>query len=336
MSGRLFHAPFIQYHDGFKLYAVLERSKKIAAETYPGVISYSSLDDLLEDSLIDLVVVNTPNSTHFEFAKKSLLAGKHVVVEKPFTVNSSEGAELIEISKSVNRKIAVYHNRRWDSDFRTVDKVVGSNELGKIVEAEIHFDRFSETLSYKKHKEVAIQGNGVLYDLGSHLIDAALVLFGSPRAIFGDLRIVRPGSKVDDYMDVMLYYDDLRVRLKSSYISLGRLPGFIIHGYKGSFLKSRSDVQEKDLAEGRELSDPYWGIEPEQENGFLYVIRNDMPIKEVIVSERGNYMEYYDRLFNALKFDNPLPVSADEGLEVIKIIEAAIESNQSKQVIQLN
>lgn len=335
MSGSVFHAPFLEAHPGFDLYATWERSKKTAKEFYPDIISYDSLDEMLHDSSIDLVIVNTPNATHYDFTKRSLLADKHVLVEKPFTVTSIEAVELIKLSKDQNKHLSVYQNRRWDSDFKTVKKVISEGLLGEIVEAEFHFDRYTKELSYKQHKETESPGNGVLYDLGSHLIDAALYLFGKPIAVFADLRIIRPISRVNDYMDMLLYYPTLRVRLKSSYLTREPLPAFILHGSNGSFLKSRADVQEKNLQSGKKPGNDDWGQEPDEERGLLHTSRNDGVIRAKIPSERGNYMEYYERLYRAIRMNEPLPVTADEGKTVIDIIEAALESNTCKKIISL-
>src|SRR5947209_13139365 len=171
-----------------------------------------------------------------------MLAGKNVITEKPFTVTVEEGKELIEIARKQNKKLSVYHNRRYDSDFKIVKKVVRNELLGKIVEAEFHFDRFKEELSVKTHKETPGQGTGALYDLGAHLIDQALQLFGMPDKLFSDIRIIRPNSKVDDYFELLFYYPELRVRLKCSYIVREALPAYILHGMKGSFIKTKSDV----------------------------------------------------------------------------------------------
>ena len=208
MSGWVFHAPFIAADPHFKLYAVWERSKNLAEQKYPGIKTYRTLEDMLADNAVELVIVNTPNVTHYEYAKKALLAGKHVVVEKPFTVTVAEAQELIELAQHQNKKISVYQNRRYDSDYRTIKKVLDEKLLGKLVEAEFHFDRYNEELSPKQHKEIPQQGTGILYDLGSHLIDQALQLFGMPDSVFADIRVVRPISKVDDYFDLLLYYPE--------------------------------------------------------------------------------------------------------------------------------
>ena len=335
MSGRVFHAPFLDANPGFELCAVWERSKKIAREHYPTLTSYDSLNDILDDPSIELVIVNTPNATHYELAKQCLLAGKHVVVEKPFTVTSNEASELISLAADQNKLLSVYHNRRWDSGFKTVKKVISEGLLGEVVEAEFHFDRYSKNLNAKAHKETASPGNGVLYDLGSHLIDGALVLFGKPDAIYADLRILKPNSLVHDYMDLLLYYPNLRVRLKSSYLTREPLPGFIIHGMEGSFLKSRSDIQEKSLQAGLKPGHEDWGKEPAETMGLLHTSINNKIIRDSIPSERGDYMEYFEKLYRAIRMNEPLPVTAFEGKLVIEIIESAIESNTANVMIRL-
>jgi predicted dehydrogenase len=178
MSGKVFHAPFLELHPGFELLGSWERSKKLIQEDYPEVKSFASIESILEDESIDLVIVNTPVATHFEYAKKVLLAGKHAVVEKAFTTTVAEAQELESLAKEKNSKLSVFQNRRWDSDFKTVKKIIDANLLGEIVEAEFHFDRYNPVLSPKQHKETANSGAGILKDLGPHLIDQALFLFG--------------------------------------------------------------------------------------------------------------------------------------------------------------
>lgn len=335
MSGWVFHAPFIQVHPGFELYAVWERSKNLAEQKYPGVVTYRSLEDMLADPQVELVVVNTPNYTHCEYAKAALLAGKHVIVEKPFTVSVAEGEELIALAASQRRMISVYHNRRYDSDYRTIKKIVDEGWLGNIVEAEFHYDRFKEELSPKVHKEVPGPGTGALYDLGSHLIDQALQLFGAPQALFADITIMRPVSKVDDYFELLLYYPSSRVRLKSSYQVREALPGYVLHGSKGSFIKPKTDVQEGMLQSGALPNMPNWGHEPESERGLLHTEKEGSIIREHIESLTGNYLDYYEGIYQSIRNNRPAPVTAEDGLKVIKIIETAIESSREHRVINL-
>jgi scyllo-inositol 2-dehydrogenase (NADP+) len=334
MSGSVFHAPFIQLHPGYNLYAVWERSKNLAEAKYPGIKTYRSLEELLNDNAIELVVVNTPSFTHFDYAKKTLLAGKHVIVEKPFTATAAEADELITLAKRQNKKISVYHNRRYDSDYKLFKKVLDEKWLGEIVEAEIHYDRYNPGLSPKAHKETAGPAVGSVYDLGSHLIDQALTMFGMPQAVFADIFSMRQGSRVDDYFEILLDYPSFRVRLKSTYYA--REPqGFIIHGKKGSFLKSRADVQETALQARQLPGSENWGIEPENQKGLLHTEKDGKVVREYIASLKGNYMEYYDGIFEAIRNNKPLPVTAEEGRNVIRIIEAAYQSNKEKKMIEI-
>lgn len=332
MSGWVFHAPFIDTYPGFNLYAVVERSKNLAVEKYPAVVTYRSLEEMLADEKVELVVVNTPNYTHYEFAKKALEAGKHVLVEKPFTVEVAQADELIAIAKQKNRRLAVYQNRRWDSDYKTVKRIIEEKWVGDIVEAEFHFDRFSEALSVKQHKETPGPGAGILYDLGSHLIDQALHLFGMPKMVFADVTAMRPISKVDDYFELLMDYGHFRVRLKGSYQVKEILPSYIIHGSAGSFIKSRADVQEADLQRLKPLSDADWGQEPETGKGVLNTVQEG---RLVIASETGNYLGLYDGLYKAIREGAVLPVTAEEGRDVIRVIAAAYASVAEKKWVSI-
>jgi predicted dehydrogenase len=335
MSGLVFHSPFLSINPHFNFYAVWERTKDLAHERFPEVKTCRTLEAMLADDLVELVIVNTPNYTHYEYAKKSLEAGKHVIVEKPFTIDVSQANDLIELAKKQNRVLSVYQNRRYDSDYKTIKKVVSQNLLGELVEVEMHFDRFREELSPKVHKETPGPGAGVLYDLGSHLIDQALQLFGKPEKIFADIRIIRPNSKVDDYFELLLYYPKLRVRLKASYIVREALPGYILHGLKGSFIKPKTDIQETLLKEGVIPGKKNWGTEPETEKGLLHTEIKGKEVIEFITSEQGNYSDYYNAIYEAIRNNQPLPVTAEEGAEVIKIILAAFESSESEKVVEL-
>ncbi|WP_242092899.1 Gfo/Idh/MocA family oxidoreductase [Aestuariivivens sediminicola] len=335
MSGQLFHAPFIDVSPKFKLHGVLERSKNLAEAKYPDVMTYRRIEELLEDKNVDLVIVNTPNITHYEFAKKVILSGKHVIIEKPFTASVTEAKSLIDLAEQHNVKLSVFHNRRWDSDFKTVEKIINAGVLGEIVEAEFHYDRFSPSLSYKVHKEIPSDGVGNIYDLGSHIIDQALVLFGMPQKVFAVLDTRRKDSKVDDYFDIKLFYPSHYVNLKSSYFVLEPLPAYSVHGKKGSFVKSKSDVQENDLQSGKMPDTMDWGVEPDAEKGLLHTLSNGNSKKSFIHSERGDYMAFYDEVYEAIRFDKPMPVSGYEAMNVIKIIQAAIESHLNHRIIEV-
>ncbi len=333
MSGLVFHAPFLSVNPHFNFYAVWERSKNIAEGKYPGVKTYRSLESMLHDPSIELVIVNTPNATHFQFAKEALQANKHVIVEKPFTISVEEGKELIALAEKQDKKLSVFQNRRYDSDFKTIKKVVEENLLGDLVEVEMHFDRYKEELSPKLHKEIPGPGAGVLYDLGAHLIDQALQLFGMPDEIFADIRSIRPFSRVDDYFELLLYYKTLRVRLKASYVVRESLPGYILHGLKGSFIKPKTDIQETELKEGILPGGEDWGKEPQSEKGLLHTEVNEKIVREYITSEQGNYGEYYNGIYEAIRNNRRVPVSAEDGLNVIRIIRSAFESNDKKCIV---
>ena len=335
MSGRVFHAPFIHLHPGFELYGVWERSKSDSLHIYPNIKIFRSLEELLADDSIELVVVNTPTATHFDFTKKVLEAGKHAIVEKAFTTTVAEAIELTKLAEQKNKYLSVFQNRRWDSDFKTVKKIVQEDWLGEIVEAEIHFDRFKEELSPKRHKEVPGPGAGILNDLSPHLIDQALHLFGMPQAVFADLRITRPGSLVDDYFEILLYYPTLRVRLRSGYQVREPLPAYIIHGRKGSFLKNRADVQEVNLVANQKPNLTDWGMEPETEQGLLHTEKDGEIIREKVPTLQGNYYDYYDGIYQAISHHQPLQVTATDGIHVMQIINAAFRSSEEKRVVEL-
>lgn len=335
LSGKVFHAPFIHLHPGFELSAIWERTKSESTAVYPYVHIARSLDELLDDQSIDLIVVNTPTGTHFDYARKALEAGKHVVVEKAFTTTVNEAIELDHLATEKNRLLSVFQNRRWDSDFQTVQKVINDGLLGTVHEAEFHFDRYKEELSPKLHKETAGPGAGLLYDLGPHLIDQAVCLFGMPEAVFADIRILRNHSQVDDYIDLLLYYPSIRVRLKSSLLVKEPIPSFIVHGSHGSFIKSRADKQEAALLAGEQPDQPDWGQEPVSEMGVLNTKINGVEERKKIPTIAGNYGHYYAGLYNALTGKGNNPVSAKDGIRVMQLLEAARMSSRDQQVIRL-
>ncbi|MBP1639281.1 MAG: oxidoreductase [Bacteroidetes bacterium] len=335
MSGTVFHAPFINLHQGFRLAGSWERSKKMIESAYPGTCSYASLDAVLNDDSVELVIVNTPTYTHYDYAKQALAAGKHVVVEKAFTSTVVEAEELKKLAEKQDKKLAVYQNRRWDSDFLTVKKVIESGKLGELTEMEIHFDRYNLDLSYKTHKEEPNSGSGIVKDLGPHAIDQALFLFGMPQAVFADIRTIRPVSIVDDCFDILLYYPTLHVRVKATLIAKESVPAYIVHGTNGSFLKSRADIQERVLLQGAKPGTKDWGTEPVSEQGIISYLENGQTIRKKIESEQGNYLEFYNEVYTALTEDKAMPVTADDGIRVMRIIEAAFKSQKDRKLIVL-
>ena len=334
MSGKVFHAPFLHFHPGFEVFGAWERTKKLIQIDFPAVKSYSTIEELLEDD-IDLVIVNTPVETHYEYAKKVLLAGKNAIVEKAFTTTVAQAQELAAIANEKGVKLAVFQNRRWDSDFKTVQKILSQELLGEIVEAEIHFDRYNPVLSPKLHKETANSGAGILKDLGPHIIDQALCLFGMPKLVFADIRITREHSLVDDYFDILLYYPDFRVRLKAGFFVREANPAYVIHGKKGSFSKSRGDVQEDELKLGKKPNLTNWGTESIENQGLLHTEINGEIVKKLIGTTQGNYYDFFDGVYHSIINNTIEPVTALDGVRVMQIIEAAIQSSAQKKAIDL-
>ena len=330
MSGRIFHAPFLEVHSGFELVGSYERSQKNIQKAYPGTHSYDSLEAVMQDADIELIIVNTPIPTHFEYASKALKAGKHVVVEKAFTNSTAEALELQKIASKAGKHIFVYQNRRWDSDFLTVKKVLESGQLGSIVEAEFHFDRYNGAKSPKMHKELPGPGAGIIFDLGPHIIDQALHLFGNPTHVFADLRKTRPGTEVEDLFEILLYYPEMRVRLKAGYYFKVPVPAFQLHGKLGSFIKTRSDRQEADLDAGRKPQGDSWGQESPQDYGVMQV---DGGNPERVPSENGNFMAFYENVYQSLRGKEQPAVSVQDGINSMRVIDAAMESSREKKVI---
>lgn len=336
LSGRVFHAPFLHVHPGFQLTKIVERHGNSSTELYPGVEVVKNYQDLLNDKSLDLVVVASPNIFHFEQAKALLEAGKYVVIEKPVTPTSAEADELIKIAEKAGKKIFVFQNRRWDGDFKTVQQVVYNGYLGEILEYEAHFDRFAPGARRSAWRDEPLPAGGVLYDLGSHLIDQALVLFGLPTAVFADIRNQREGSQVDDYFEVNLYYNRLKVTLKASVFVKELGPRYITHGAKGSFVKYGIDPQEELLKEGLMPDSPNWGKEDPDYWGLLNAEMHGQQFYGNIETEPGNYMGFYNNVYEVITKGAEQAVQPEEARNVIRIIELAFESNREGKIIRLS
>lgn len=329
-SGKIFHAPFIELHQGYEFIGAWERTNKRIQQEYPHVASFDTLEAVLESDA-DLIVVNTPIETHYEYAKKALHAGKHVLVEKAFTTTSAEAWELKELAEAKNVTLCVYQNRRYDSDFLTVKEVLEEGYLGTIVEAEFRYERYKPELNAKPWKEIPTPGTGILMDLGPHLIDQALQLFGFPEKVFADIRVTRAASRIDDYFDIVLYYADKTVRLKSSLLVKEPTPAYVLHGTGGSFLKHRGDVQEDELQLGNIPNTDTWGTEPEEKQGIL----SYQDVSILYPTLQGNYNGFYDELYKAIVDHKEVPVTGLDGYNTIKIIELARESARTQRVVSV-
>lgn len=335
MSGKLFHAPFIQNHPGYELSAIVERTKNDSREKYPSSKIYRSIDELLGNKELQLVVVNTPTHLHFENVKAVLNAGKNVVVEKPFTIASKEATELAKLAKQKNLFLSVYQNRRYDGDYRAVKEVIGKKLLGELREVEIRYDRYRPSYGGKPHKEGSLPGAGIIYDLSPHLVDQALQLFGWPKAVFADIWKMRDDVEANDYFELLFYYDKLRVRLKATCIARETIPSYALHGMKGSFLQQRSDMQEMKLLAGVVPTLETWCPPPAEPDGLLHTEINGEVVKKQTTSSPGNYMGYYDDVYKALTGQAANPVPAEDGIKTIKIIEAALQSTKDGKVISV-
>jgi scyllo-inositol 2-dehydrogenase (NADP+) len=328
LAGRVFHAPVIQSVPNLRLKKVVERHTDDSSKRYPEVEVVRDVVALLKDEKIDLVVITTPNTTHFEYARAALLAGKHVVVEKPFTTTSAEALQLINLARRQNRVISVHQNRRWDGDFQTVKRLLDEKLLGRLVEYESHFDRFKNYEQAGSWREEEAPGSGILFDLGSHLIDQAQVLFGLPQMIMADIRVQRDFARTADNFELILYHEHLKVTLKAGMLVREPGPRFILHGTEGSFVKYGLDVQEDALKQGLTPSAPKWGEDPEEKWGTLNTQVGELHLKGRIQTIAGRYQAYYQNVIEAINGEAELIVKPEEAMNTIRIIELAMESSQ--------
>lgn len=333
LSGRYLIAPFVDYHNQMKLSAIVSSQAETIQNDYPGVEVFNGFDQLLDKQNIELIVVASPNQTHFEYAQKALNAGKHVIVEKPFTVTAEQAINLMKIAKDKNLVIAPFHNRRWDCEFLTVKKIIEEGTLGQLLEYESHFDRFRPLYERVPWKNLPDNGNGILYDLGPHLIDQALSLFGLPSSIYADIRTQRIESKIDDYFELHLYYPHLKVILKASAFVREPGPRFILHGRKGSFIKYGLDPQEEHLKHGMKPGDEGYGKDDPMNFGTIHTDINGEVIRKKVESINGNYIGYFENVYQTIANGIPLIVTPDDGLNVIRVIEKAYQSSREKKVI---
>ncbi len=320
LSGRYLQAPFFEANPDFALNAIVTNSFN-PKELYPNVKVYSSADELINNPEIDLISICSPSDTHFEFAKKVLLAGKHCLVEKPFTSTKAEAEELFTLAKKVGKVITVFQNRRFDSDFLTVKKVVDSGLLGDLVCYDVHFDRYKPVLNPKKWKETVQAGNGILYDLGSHILDQSIVLFGKPISVAGEKFTQREGSDIDDAFDIRLNYGKLKVKLSASLLVKKQGPRYTIHGTKGTFTKYGIDVQEDHSKEGMLPNHSLFGVESEKEYGLLTYEKDGKDCSERIETEKGNWNGYFENLADAINEKVEIEVKDFQILEQIGILE---------------
>jgi predicted dehydrogenase len=343
-AGRTFHAPIIHGVGGLHLAAILQRHGDDAAQAYPDARVVRSLSEMLALKSISLIVVATPNDSHAPIAKECLLAGREVVIDKPFALTYAEAAEVAKFAEEHGRLLSVYQNRRWDGDFKTLQQLVASEELGRIVTYESHFDRFRPARRPGAWREEAGPGTGVLFDLGPHLIDQALVLFGTPDSISADVRLERDGAAADDAFDVTLYYPSMRAYLRATMLASRPGPHFVVHGTRASYLKFGLDPQEDALKRGeRPGNSADWGREPAEAWGTLTVgavgSPSDRGIPAHAAEERrvptgvGDYRGYYENVRDAILRKAELAVTPSAALRVMRVIELAQQSSRERRVV---
>ena len=333
MSGQVFHGPTLKINPNFRIKRILERTKSLSAEKYPEARITRSYEEILSDQDIELVVVNTPDIFHYEMTKAALLAGKNVVVEKPFTQTPGEAKELIKLAQDKNRMLAVYQNRRWDGDFLTVKKIIEEGSLGRLVEFESHYDRYRNYIQEGTWKEETGGKTGVLYNLGAHMIDQALVLFGRPMSVTAHLQTLRTGGKVPDYYDIRLQYDGFAALLKCSYLVREPGPRYSVHGTLGSFQKWGIDPQEEALKAGQIPGSADWGTDPESNWGTLHTEKNGNICREKVETIPGNYAIFYQKVYDAIVYKKDPPVKPEEAMLTQEILEYCMQSNREKRTI---
>lgn len=335
MSGEIFHAPLLNVDPHFSLVTVLQRNSDKAKSRYPNIKIVRHIDDVMNDDSIELVIINAPNDSHCAYAALALEAGKHVIVEKPFTVTVAEADKLIGLAKKKNRVLTVFQNRRWDGDFMTVRKVIENKWVGKVAEFELHYDRYRNYIEANTWKEEQGPGTGILYNLGSHMLDQVLILFGMPNGVDARVGIQRPNGKVEDFYDIRMLYDDFHAIVKSSYLVREATPRYILHGTEGSFIKYGIDPQEQALKDGKIPGSPGWGSEGKEFWGKLNTTIDGLHYEGLIETIAGNYSEFYKNLYDTIRNNASLAVKPEESRDVIKLIEACYESHRSHKAVKM-
>lgn len=326
LSGKYFHFPFLNSDNRFVIKSICSSKVQEINDLNSEIVVTQDPLKIIHNPDIDLIINTAPNIYHYSYTKEALLNGKHVVVEKPFVTNSKDGKELIELAKSKNLQLSVFHNRRWDADFLTIQKLLTSQKLGNIKYFESHFDRWNPLVRLDRWREKPQTGAGILFDLGSHLIDQALVLFGSPKTICADIAIQKNGAQADDYFHLILSYQNLKVILHSTTFS-NTTPRFQIFGDLGCFTKFGFDPQENQLKNNLSPLDTNFGVESPTQYGQLTLPESHSTLS--IQSEVGSYKSYYHLLFEKIMHNRgELPVTGDDALKVIQLIELAQQSSQ--------
>ncbi|WP_312383221.1 oxidoreductase [Atlantibacter subterraneus] len=331
-ASKTLHAPLIVGTPGMTLAAVSSSDATKVHADWPGVSVVSDPKQLFNDPDIDLIVIPTPNDTHFPLARAAMEAGKHVVVDKPFTVTLSQARELEALAKSRGLVLSVFHNRRWDSDFLTLKGLIAEGKLGEVSYFESHFDRYRPQVR-NRWREQAGPGSGIWYDLAPHLIDQALVLFGVPVSITVDMAQLRPDAQTTDYFHAVLTYPQRRVVLHSTMLAAAESARYIVHGTRGSYVKFGLDPQEDRLKAGERLPQEDWGYD--MRDGVLTLASGDELDAQTLLTIPGNYPAYYAAIRDALNGQGENPVPASQAIRVMELIELGIESAKHRSTLCL-
>src|SRR5213595_1101416 len=326
-SGRVFHAPVIRAVDGLRLTTIVQRHGT-PDPRYSDVEVVRSVEELLTRT-IDLVVIATPNTSHHPIAQQCLLAGRHVVIDKPFTTTLREAEELVHLGEAKRRILSAYQNRRYVGDFVTLRQLLSEGVLGRVVVYESHFDRFRRELRPAAWREQPQPGSGIWFDLGAHLLDQALVLFGTPAAISADIRVEREGAAADDAFDVTLHYPGMRALLRASMLALSPGPTFAVHGTKGSFVKYGLDPQEAALKSGRTPDESHWDSEPPEMYGRLTTPEGTRTVPTI----PSSFTHYYENIRDAILGKTQPAVTPEQVLNVMRGLELAVASSRKRCVL---
>jgi predicted dehydrogenase len=325
-----FHAPLIRATPGLRLAAVVSSAPDKVREAVPEARVVASPSAMFREADIELVVIATPNQTHFPLAKEALECGRHVVLDKPFVLDTAEARQLLELAEARSRLLSVFHNRRWDGDFITVKQLLADGVLGRITHFESHFDRYRPAVQ-DRWRESGQAGAGLWYDLGPHLVDQMLALFGSPESVWLDQASQRDGAQADDWFHAVFRYGRMRAVLHASALTARPAPRFTVHGTQGSYVKEGLDRQESVLKTGAALG-PGWAADPQ--DGMLTLDSDAGPVERAHPTCPGAYAEYYGQMRDAILHGAPLPVSPGAATEVVKLMEAGLESmRQRKEVV---
>lgn len=335
LAGRVFHAPFVSAVPGLRLEAIVQRSGDAAAKAWPGVRILRSAQEAMADPEVQLVVVATPNETHFALAREALTAGKHVVIDKPFAATSVEARELIHLAGAKGLVVAPFHNRRWDGDFLTLKKILAEGTLGRVVTMESHFDRFRPMQREGTWKETPGPMNGLLMDLAPHLLDQAMDLFGTPKTITASVRQDRDVTEIEDAWDITMEFDRVRVYCRSTMLAAEPAPRFLVHGTRGSFRKLGVDPQEPALVAGAQVpkmgSETVWLAEEQSAWGETVVAPDPSKPGELdrasVPTEPGDYRLFYANVRDAITGEGALAVPSEAGYQILKLMELARESS---------